>query len=125
MEAEASASQTRQKEWQAFHDLALSAVRAGLLPETTSGERVERLLQIVELPSFDAVTGWQLFRVTERGADSPGRYVAARTQWDQEQDVNTFYHPVERLTMLRLKYLKRLSPALTFTAHHSPGRHRL
>jgi len=121
MEAQSSDSQARQLEWQAFYDLALSAVRAGFSPETASGERIERLFQIVELPSFDAVVGWQLFRITARDANGSGRYIAARARWDQKQDVGMFYRPVERLTMLRLKYLKRLSPALTFTAHPLQG----
>ena len=110
-------SLSRQLEWEAFRSLALTAVRTGFIPKTTDGEHAERLFQIVELPSFDTVTGWEIFRITARDANESSRYILARTRWEQKQDVGMFYHPIERLTMLRLKYLKRLSPALTFTMH--------
>ncbi len=108
-------SQSRQREWEAFRSLALTAVRVGFRPESIHGQANERLLQIVRLPSFDAVTGWEVFRVTDQDAKGSSRYIAAGVRWDQKRDVDMFYHPIERLTVLRLKYLRRLSPALTFT----------
>ena len=98
--------------WYAFRSLAVEAVRRGYEPETARDIRTERLIQIITLPSFDSVVGWQLYQMGDGKVQD--RLVALRSCWSQQEDAQRFYNPVERLTFLRLKYLGRLSPALNY-----------
>lgn len=109
--------------WPALREQALSAVRTGHEPEHVSGYIDHLELQLLTLPSFETVVGWQVHRrqpiiyrryPTENGGLP--RFIATRSAWAQAADAENFSSPVKRLA-----YLSRLSPNLSFqTAEIDP-----
>lgn len=109
--------------WHTLRDQAMSAVRKGHKPEHVSGYDDHLELQLLTLPSFETVVGWQVYRrqpiiyrryPTEN--DGLPRFIATRTAWAQAADAERFSSPVKRLA-----YLSRLSPSLSFqTAEIDP-----
>ncbi len=93
----------------------LEAVRRGFEPEVAEhGKRL--LLQLLTLPSFESVVGWQIYQcnpVISRkqlpSDEAKTLFVGCRTEWLQEEDVKHFSSPVKSL-----KYLNRLAPTLRF-----------
>jgi hypothetical protein len=106
---------TDQDLWYDFQTLAVEAVRRGHDPDWDRSCRYHRFLQVIEIPSFDTVVGWQLFgKWTETSEGMPDEFIATRTAWLQERDMEAFRTPIDRLRVLRLKHLHRLAPALEF-----------
>lgn len=102
--------------WPAFRKQGMSAVRQGYKPEHVSGYNDHLELQMLTVPSFETVVGWQVYRrqpiVYRRYPTENGglpRFLTTRTAWAQQADVEKFSSPVKRL-----EYLNRLSPNLSF-----------
>lgn len=102
--------------WPALQEQAINAVRRGYEPEHVSGYTDRLELQLLTLPAFGPVVSWQVYcqqpRVYEKHPTENGgqpRFIATRTTWAQQADMEKFFSP-----MKRLEYLNRLSPSLSF-----------
>lgn len=101
-----------------FREKAVDAVRRGYEPEHISGYDDHLELQLLTLPAFGLTVGWQVYRRQptihrKHPVENDGlpRFIATRTQWMHEADVEKFHSPLKRL-----EYLNRLSPSLSFRA---------
>lgn len=110
--------------WFTFREQATDAVRQGYEPEHTSGYAEHLELQLLTLPSFAPTVGWQIYRLQpiiyrKHPVENDGlpRFIATRTMWMYQADLEKFSSPVKRL-----EYLNRLSPSLSFqTVEIKPG----
>lgn len=86
-----------------FEKYAVEIVRKG---QTQNIRGLQRKFQIIMLPTFDDVIGWEVCLDSLR-SDKP--YSALFTNWKKRDDLEKFRTPVEKL-----KYLNRLSPTIEF-----------
>jgi len=108
----------RDQNWFTFRERAVDAVRRGYEPEHISGYDDHLELQLLTLPAFGLTVGWQVYRrqptiYRQHLVENDGlpRFIATRTVWKHEADVEKLYSPLKRL-----EYLNRLSPSLSFQA---------
>jgi len=109
---------TLTRSWDAFREEATEAVRTGYEPEHTSGYTEHLELQLLTLPAFWPAVGWQVYGLQpvvykKHPVENGGlpRFIATRTMWMYQADVEKFHSPLKRL-----EYLNRLSPSLSFRA---------
>src|SRR5688500_9285604 len=90
------------KEWCFFEKRACEVVREG---DTPAARGIRCLFQILMLPSFEPVVGWQIFQKVSQSKEK--HYFATRTCWSRNEDVQKFVSPIERL-----KHPRELNPTI-------------
>jgi len=106
-----------QRLWDRMRLNAIERIRNGFTPETSSGGRLNCCVALMEDPAFDDVIGWQIFAERLDGESVPHAYHATRAVWKQEVDSRRVFSPIDRLALLRIKYLRDLMPTITFSQH--------
>ena len=90
------------KEWMALEKSARDLVRQGAMPVAIG---LKRLFQILALPSFDGLLGWEIFQKVSRSNEKS--CFAVRTLWCRDEDAAKLESPIERL-----KYPRDLEPTI-------------
>ena len=90
------------KEWGWFQERATEIVRRGNTPTVRGGQC---LFQIMMLPSFEPVVGWQVFQKVSQSKEKD--CFAIRTCWKRNEDAQKFTSPIERL-----KHPRELNPTI-------------
>ncbi len=90
------------EEWNSLEQLAIELLRRG---NTSSSLKVRQLFQLLELPSFEAPSSWEICedRKTEN------RHFVIHRIWHKDSDLNKFETPT-----IRLRYPRPLLPTIEF-----------